>query len=103
MRYLDDSEYIRWWSYEPQFIYYLDKSSNPPVKRKYYIDFKFEDIKGKIHWVEVKDSKECHKPENNNPRDMLIWIKNTSKWNAAKVLAESRGYKFSIITEKELH
>lgn len=102
MRYLDKSNKVVWWKYEPNYIYYMDMSSKPPVKRKYFIDFTFKTIDGKIFWVEIKSSKEVSKPKNNNPRDMQIWLKNTSKWKAAKLLAESQGYNFKIITEKQL-
>ena len=35
-------------------------------------------------------------------RESFEYIKNTSKWRAAKVYAEEKGYEFKIMTEKEL-
>ena len=103
MSYLDHNKKIAVWSYEPMYIFYLDKSSNPPVKRKYYIDFTFKDITGKKYWVEVKHSSEVNVDlKKADPQAIKIWKKNQSKWNAAKLLAESKGCSFNIITEKQL-
>ena len=54
---------------------------------------------------EVKSESETKAPgrkASKNQKAIDTWIKNQSKWKAAKQLAESRGYKFVVISEKEL-
>lgn len=104
MRYLDNNKLVKWWDYEPEYIYYLDKSINPPIKRKYFIDFKFCTYGNpeQIHWVEIKPHVESVEPKSKDPRAIKLWIKNSCKWKTARILAESRGYKFNVITENEL-
>ena len=104
MRYLDKSQNVKWWKYEPNHILYMDHSTNPPQKRKYFIDFIFATNTNpeQIYWVEIKPYSESVPPKTKNPRDLKIWIKNQCKWKAAKILAESKGIKFKVLTEKEL-
>lgn len=107
MFYLDHNENIVKWNYEAFPIKYIDESSGNKV-RNYYIDFiaivKQQD-KLQTVWIEVKSESETHAPgkrASKNPKAIETWIKNQSKWKAAKKLAESRGIKFIVISEKEL-
>ena len=104
MLYLDKNPMILQWGYEPQHIKYFDKSTNKV--RNYYIDFvaiaKTETGCQKI-WIEVKPKCQTHAPKNKkNIEEQKIWLCNKSKWEAARMLAESRGYKFVVISEEQL-
>lgn len=103
MLYLDKNSSIRWWKYEPFPIKYFDASTNKV--RKYYIDFVIA-VKGnpdKIFYCEIKSKKETIKPKNpNNVADNLLYLKNISKWKAAKQYCASKGYGFLVITEDQL-
>lgn len=107
MQYLDKNPAIIKWSYEPKAIKYVDKSSSPPIVRRYFIDFTAIVKQGpicKTVWLEVKPYSESIKPTNTkNTKAMLLWLKNTSKWQAAEQLAKSKGYEFHVITEKQLN
>lgn len=112
MAYLDKTDSVVSWMYEPeQAIRYRDLSRPDKYgqgkERKYYIDFvavvKTPDNKLKTVWIEVKSKKETVPPKNKNNRlDMETWVRNQSKWAAAKKLSESKGVQFLIITEDQL-
>lgn len=106
MFYLDHNENVVKWNYEAFPIKYLDESTNKV--RNYYIDFvaivKAEN-KLQTVWIEVKSESETHPPGKKaakNQKAVELWVKNQSKWKAAKRLAESKGHKFVVISEKEL-
>ncbi len=108
MFYLDHNENVIKWNYESFPIKYIDESSGNKV-RNYYIDFTAVVNTGKnvlqTVWIEVKSESETHAPgkhASKNPKAINTWLKNQSKWKAAKKLAESRGIKFVVISEKEL-
>lgn len=106
MQYADKNPAIIQWGYENCFIKYLDRSTNPAKVRRYFIDFVCKIKIGNIIktvWIEIKQSDEVNPPrKNSSPKTILTWIKNTSKWDAARQLAKSKGYDFKILTEKEL-
>lgn len=103
MLYLDKNPMIKAWAYEPTSIKYLDVTTNKV--RRYYIDFMVV-VKGnpdKVFYCEVKSKKETQKPKNSkNIKDNLLYLKNLSKWKAATVHCQSKGYEFKIITEDQL-
>lgn len=107
MFYLDHNENVVKWNYEGFPIKYIDESSNNTV-RNYYIDFIAvvkANEKLQTVWIEVKSESETKPPgkkASKNPQAVALWIKNQSKWKAAKKLAESRGIKFVVISENEL-
>lgn len=108
MYYLDHSPHVLRWNYEPMPIKYIDESSNRKV-RNYYIDFTaVVKNKNSVHtvWIEVKSESEIRPPSKrvkDQKTAMKIWIKNQSKWKAARELAESRGIKFVVVSENELN
>lgn len=107
MFYLDHNDKIVKWNYESFPIKYIDESSNNKV-RNYYIDFTAvvnTGTKLQTIWIEVKSESETKPPgkrASKNLKAVETWIKNQSKWKAARKLAESRGIKFIVISEKEL-
>lgn len=107
MRYLDSNPNVIRWSYEKFAIDYLDMSSRPPKRRKYYIDF-VAYVKGpagmiKKIWIEVKDSSETKKPNPKKLMECQTYQKNLSKWRQAEVTARNNGAEFKIITEQQLN
>jgi len=108
MRYCDINNSVIKWGYETAApIKYLDKSSNPPKVRRYYVDFVCLVKIGtqlKTLWVEIKPSQETKPPsKRSNPKTLLTWIKNTCKWEAATKMAKHKGYDFKILTEEQLY
>ena len=76
-------------------------------RHKYYPDF-YVKIKGKKYMVEVKPFKQTKEPKTQKKitkryiSEVLTWAVNKAKWNAAEEVCQDNGYKFMIITEKEL-
>lgn len=108
MFYLDHNSNVLRWNYESFPIKYRDESSGGKI-RNYYIDFtavvKTAENRLQTVWIEVKSESETRPPKGvakNNPTNVKIWLKNQSKWKAARTLAESKGHKFVVISEKEL-
>lgn len=107
MFYLDHNPGVVKWNYEAFPIKYIDESSGGKM-RNYYIDFVAVVKSGnslQTVWIEVKSEAETHPPgkrASKNQKAVDLWIKNQSKWKAAKALAESKGHKFIVISEKEL-
>ncbi len=104
MLYADRNPNVIAWGYETFPIKYLDTTTGKI--RNYYLDFVLlmkTPLGTRKVWVEVKDSRETHKPRSlKNIRDNLIWEKNQCKWKAAFSLARQRGCDFKILTEREL-
>ncbi len=112
-KYCDDSSNILKWSSEPFPIKYFS-----PVDHKehnYYIDFYMrlvKDDKEVYYLVEVKPEGSLKKPVFEGIQTLpklknfnyaaKTWIINKAKFSAAKVYAESIGYKFVIVTEEFL-
>ena len=111
MHYLDKSAAIIDWCYEPFSIKYEDKSildaNGKGTIRKYYVDFMATIKSGasiKKVWIEVKSINEVllSKKSKRNIQENQTYIKNMSKWVVAKKLAQSYGYEFMIITDRDL-
>ena len=111
MSYLDKSEAVLEWSYEPFAIKYEDKSildaKKKGVIRKYYVDFTATIKNGAVvkrYWLEVKSINEISlsNKAKRNVNESNTYIKNMSKWVVAKQLAKASSCEFMLITDKDL-
>lgn len=104
MAYLDKSKHIVQWSYEPRCLRYFDKARNKV--RRYFLDFVCVAKVGnltKTIWLEIKPKSETVPPKNKKDlKAMTTYLTNTCKWEAASILAKSKGYEFHILTEEQL-
>lgn len=105
MIFLDTSNAIVEWTYEPQAIKYYD-----PIHKKlrrYYIDFTCVVKQGSVYktvWLEVKSLCECQKPSSKaSQQTQITWIINQAKWQAAQQLAKVKNYEFHVINETQLN
>lgn len=106
-------------SYELTFINWLEK--NPGVEgwgsecikipyynimtgehHTYYPDYLVKMKNGEGIVVEIKPKDQTQRPKCNHGRVWNEWVKNLSKWKAAKKYCEDRGLKFKILTEETI-
>lgn len=113
MGWCDFNENVVQWSSEPFPISYHFPIDNKI--HRYWVDFWIRNNRDEKILIEVKPYKQTLQPVlkesqqyqtkkvNQYKKDMVVWIKNQSKWQAAKAYTDSLGWKFRIVTEKDLH
>ena len=112
MKTFDTNTNVLSWASEEIVIPYISPLDNK--KHKYFPDFLVE-VRNKLGHIdtiliEVKPKKqtiEPSKPKNGKiTRSYLTEVKsyaiNTAKWNAAQKFCHARGWKFQILTEKDI-
>ena len=109
MEHLDSNSGVIKWSSEELPIPYFDPSTNR--RRRYFVDFvvTVKTANGTLtQLVEIKPSAQCVPPKVPQKKtrrfinEMLTWGTNQAKWKAAEEYAADRGWKFKVITEREL-
>lgn len=107
MIWADTSPQIVEWSSEEVIIPYLCETDKR--MHRYFVDFLVRFKDGRTVLVEVKPAKETLPPKSGRGvarqrvlNEGLTYIKNMSKWNAAKEFCKDRGWYFEIWTENEL-
>ena len=107
MKWCDENTNVTAWVSEEVVIPYICQTDKRP--HRYFMDFAIQFTDGKKILVEVKPFKETQRPENKPGKrrqtllnEGMTYIKNQSKWHAAKEYALDRGWHFEIWTEKEL-
>lgn len=112
-KWADRSPKIVSWVSEEVCIRYQDPmqpiKNNKPKFRNYWPDFVIETDNGEVFVIEVKPYKDTVPPKksNNKSRKTVLtenknWTVNQAKWKAAQAYCYKKGWKFKIITEKEL-
>lgn len=106
-KFVDLNSNVAKWSSEEliiQYFYSLDGKMH-----RYFPDFYVEFTNGRKVVIEIKPYAQTQEPilkKNGNKRvfgdQMATYLKNIEKWKAAKVYCESRGWEFSVFTEREL-
>lgn len=98
------------WQSEELVIPYISPLDNSI--HRYFTDFKIKQKCGAITVIEVKPESqtvEPNKPKTNNKKSQIRYIQecqtyavNMAKWNAAQAYCDKHGYKFVILTEKDI-
>lgn len=109
-KYADWNPKVKHWSLEPFGIPYLNPLDGK--QHRYYIDLVVEFVSGDRFLIEIKSFQETQKPRvpgkktaraiQNYQERLKTYLVNQSKWKYANKLCESKGYKFTILTENEL-
>lgn len=108
MKYLDNNPSVMEWGSEEMIVPY--KSPIDGKYHRYFPDFymKYKDRDDNIRQliVEVKPKRFTKPPVKNPTRktqkwrnEVLEYVKNNAKWEAAKVWSQKRGMDFTILTE----
>jgi len=102
-KYLDENTSILRWGYESLKIPYLSPIDN---KIHMYIpDFIIETVKKEIIILEIKPFKQTKDPSTRKKKNLtecITYSVNKAKWDTANVYCNNNGWKFQIITEKDL-
>lgn len=111
MMWCDHNTSVIEWSSEENIIPY--KSPIDGRYHRYFVDFKVKvktlDNKTETYLIEVKPYNQTIEPnvqKNVTKRylnEVVTWSINKSKWKAAEDYCKDRGWKFKILTEKELN
>lgn len=113
-RWCDHSSKIISWSSESVEIRYqdpiqpIDNKGRPKIRR-YYPDFLILTEKGEYFLIEIKPYKETKIPKDSKRKsnktllyEQKTYRINNAKWKAAENFCKRKGWKFKIMTEKEL-
>lgn len=98
---------IKWASEEP-FMIVPYKSPIDGKWHRYFPDVWIKTKSGDAYLIEIKPFKETQEPKKRSRvtrkylTEVKTWGINSHKWKAAKEVCADRGWKFKIITEKEL-
>lgn len=110
MKFFDDNPNILSWASEELIVPYLSPLDGK--MHRYFPDF-IAEIKKKngereIYMIEVKPFKQTKVPEKRGKKrqrllnEAMTYAVNQEKWKAADIFCQKKGWKFKIITEKEL-
>ena len=102
VQFLESNKHVSRWGSECIPIPYVDAYDK--TTHQYFPDYVAE-IDGVTYLFEIKPHNQCVKPSPHLPKDCYAWktyIKNVSKWNAAKQFAKDNGLVFQIITEETI-
>ena len=104
-RYLDDNPNIVKWVSEEVVIPYICQTDGR--KHRYYIDLYFETKEGDKYLIEIKPYNQTQPPKGTRKtkrllNETLTYVKNQSKWRAARDFAKENGVTFMVWTEHEL-
>ena len=114
-RSLWERQVFKWCESNPQVIKWSSEETVIPYKCKtdnrvhrYFVDVKIKLDTGETYLVEIKPKKETiapKKPARQTKKyinEVMTYIKNQSKWEAAEEYCMQRGWKFVVWTEDSL-
>lgn len=104
-KWCEGSPRVKKWNSEEIVIPYKCKTDNRI--HRYYVDLLVELDNREIILVEIKPKKQTVAPQKKRKtkkyiNEVMTYIKNTSKWEAASQYAEHKGWKFQVWTEETL-
>ena len=104
-KWCESSPRVKKWNSEDIVIPYKCKTDNRI--HRYYVDLLIELDNREIVLVEIKPKKETTPPKKRAKtkryiNEVMTYVKNTSKWEAAQQYANHKGWKFQVWTEETL-
>jgi hypothetical protein len=110
MSHFDEHQDVIWWKSEENFIPY--RSPVDGKMHRYFPDFiintKNKDGRTETIMIEVKPLTQTKEPMKQKTmskkylREVFTWGVNSSKWEAARAYCADKGWKFMIMTEKDI-
>lgn len=104
-KFLDDNPSVIRWNSEEVVVQYVCKTDGK--QHRYFVDLYFETVEGEF-LIEIKPDKETKEPKRSSRKtkrylkEVMTYVKNQSKWEAAERYARNRGMKFQVWTEHSL-
>lgn len=105
-KWLDTHPEVEFWNAEETVVPYISPIDLRP--HRYFPDLLIKFKNGQTVMVELKhstDLKEPIPPKKRTPRyinECKTWEVNQAKWRAAEIYCEERGWKFKVMSEREL-
>ena len=105
-RWCEDNTDVVKWSSESVVIPYRCKTDGR--MHRYFMDVKVKFKNGKTFLIEIKPEIQTQPPKQPKRKsqkylkEVMTYVKNTSKWDAAEQYCDARGWEFKIFTEKTL-
>jgi hypothetical protein len=105
-RWCDENKNVVWWNSEETVIPYRCKTDGR--MHRYFVDLQIHFATGHTYLIEIKPKKETVEPRprgTKSPRyitEVMTYVKNMSKWEAAEEYAAGRGMVFEVWTEDTL-
>lgn len=105
-KWCDHNDAIAQWSSEEVIVPYRCKTDNRV--HRYFVDLKITFKNGDTYLIEIKPKKETLEPKKRARAskgyltEVLKYVKNISKWEAASAYAQQRGWKFEVWHEDTL-
>ena len=106
----DRSPSVIAWNSEEVIVPYYNEVKGRQARYMVDVYIKYRDKNGNIHeeLIEIKPSAQTKKPKKGRKRkdvfenEVLTWIQNNNKWEAAQDYAKQRNMKFRIVTEQSI-
>jgi hypothetical protein len=107
-KFLDHNDNVKSWSSEEVIVPYV--GAHDGMDHRYFVDIYLELKNGEKLLVEIKPASQCSPPALPSARGNMEsykaalneYLKNQSKWLAARKYAASRGWRFVVWTENHL-
>jgi len=105
-KWLDDHPKVVKWGSETVIIPYRCKTDGKT--HRYFTDLKIKMSDGKTFIIEIKPKAQTKEPKIRSRKtkkyinEVMTYVKNQSKWEAAEEYCENRGWQFAIWTEDTL-
>lgn len=105
-KWLDNHTDVKSWVSEETIIPYICATDRKP--HRYFVDIKVTFKNGKTYLIEIKPKKETVQPKPRGRKtqkyltEVLTYMKNISKWEAANSYCKKHGYTFEVWHEDTL-
>tara|TARA_B100000287_G_C20496854_1_gene727427 strand:- start:312 stop:755 length:444 start_codon:yes stop_codon:yes gene_type:complete len=104
-KWCENNPRVKAWNSEEVVIPYV--ASQDKKMHRYFVDLLIEMNNGDIFLVEIKPKNQTKPPKKRRKtkkyiNEVLTYVKNQDKWQAANKFAEHKGWKFQIWTEDTL-
>jgi hypothetical protein len=102
-KFLDENSDVLAWNSEEVVIPYRCKTDNKV--HRYFVDLKIQFKNGQTYLIEIKPKKQTIEPKIRTKKtkayitEVLTYVKNQSKWEAASEYCADRGWTFEVWTE----